>query len=163
MNSGDPWSGFDTRAGLLVDTNLLVLFVVGMVNLTRIKDFKRTSQYTADDFQLLRRVMGWFDLRYTVAHVMAEVSNLTDLKGSELPKARHVLKATIEILREPAMPSIRAARHQTYGALGLVDAAIVEVAHEHKCAVLTDDFELYRVLEREGLPVINFNYRRAGR
>ena len=46
MNSDDPWSGFDSRAGLLIDTNLLVLFVVGGVNRDRIESFKRTRQYS---------------------------------------------------------------------------------------------------------------------
>jgi hypothetical protein len=44
-------------AGLLVDTNLLVLFAVGTVNRNRIETFKRTSQYTKGDFDLLVRVL----------------------------------------------------------------------------------------------------------
>jgi hypothetical protein len=43
--------GFDSArsSGLLVDTNLLVLFAVGTVNLDRIETFKRTSKYTKAD------------------------------------------------------------------------------------------------------------------
>jgi hypothetical protein len=39
--------GFDSArsSGFLVDTNLLVLFAVGTVNLDRIETFKRTSKY----------------------------------------------------------------------------------------------------------------------
>jgi len=67
-----------SRGGLLVDTNLLVLFTVGKVNRQRIENFKRTS-----DYDLLLRVLGKFNKLYTVAHVLAEVSNLTDLPGAE--------------------------------------------------------------------------------
>ena len=45
----------ERTAGLIVDTNLLVLYVVGSVNPERIETFKRTR----------------------LAHVLAEVSNLT--------------------------------------------------------------------------------------
>ena len=160
MSSVDPWLGPDSRAGLLIDTNLLVLFTVGTVNRRRIENFKRTRQYTERDYDLLRRVIGQFGPLYTVAHVMAEVSNLTDLKGIERLRARHVLKETIGILQEPEMPSARAAQGRLYERLGLVDAAIAAVAREHKCAVLTDDLDLYLALSREGLPVLNFAHLR---
>jgi hypothetical protein len=43
--------GFDSArsSGFLVDTNFLVLFAVGTVNLDRIETFKRTSKYTKAD------------------------------------------------------------------------------------------------------------------
>jgi rRNA-processing protein FCF1 len=93
--------------------------------------------------------------------VLAEVSNLTDLTGPERRRARHVLKETLSVLIEPEMPSVRAAQSRPYEDLGLVDAAIAAVAREHKCAVLTDDLDLYLALSREGLPVQNFTYLRA--
>jgi rRNA-processing protein FCF1 len=161
MTSADPWSEFDTQAGLLIDTNLLVLFIVGSVNLNRIENFKRTRQYSKSDYQLLVRVLGCFEALYTLAHVMAEVSNLTDLTGSERLRARHMLKEMLAVLREPEMASVRAAQGPTYESLGLVDSAISAVAREHKCAVLTDDLDLYLALSREGTAVLNFTHLRA--
>src|ERR1039458_6191862 len=94
--------GLDSAAGagLLVDTNLLVLFAVGAVNRDRIETFKRTRQYTKIDYDLLVGVLAKFERWYTVAHVLAEVSNLTDLPGPERLRARHVLKKTISLLNE---------------------------------------------------------------
>ena len=109
MNSADLWSGFNSRAGLLIDTNLLVLFIVGAVNLDRIESFKRTRQYSKTDYQLLLRVLDDFTPLYTLAHVMAEVSNLTDLAGPERLQARRMMKETMAVLREPEMSSLRAA------------------------------------------------------
>lgn len=154
------WLDSSRNAGLLVDTNLLVLFVVGSVNCNRIEKFKRTCQCTVQDYELLLRVIGQFKL-YTVAHVLAEVSNLTDLTGSERLRARHVLKETISVLTEPEMPSARAAQSRTYADLGLVDAAIASVADEYKCSVLTDDLDLYLALDTAGIPVLNFTHLRA--
>ena len=66
---------------LLVDTNMLVLFAVGRVNRGRIETFKRTRKFASRDFDLLLRVLGRWrtGTLYTVPHVLAEVSNLTDL------------------------------------------------------------------------------------
>jgi hypothetical protein len=61
--------------GLLVDTNLLVLYAVGTVNRSRIETFKRTRQYTMDDYDLLVRVLGNFEHLYTVAHVLVGTTN----------------------------------------------------------------------------------------
>jgi len=148
-------------AGLLVDTNLLVLFAVGTVNRNRIQTFKRTRQYTKPDYDLLLRVLGRFSPLYTVAHVLAEVSNLTDLPGSERQQARRVLKQAILLLDETEMPSARAAEDSLYEKLGLVDAAIGAVARAHNCTVLTDDLDLYLLLTSEKVTVVNFTHLRA--
>jgi predicted nucleic acid-binding protein len=155
--------GLDSTAsaGLLVDTNLLVLFVVGTVNRNRIDTFKRTRQYTMDDYDLLVRVLGNFERLYTVAHVLAEVSNLTDLPGPERLRARLVLKETIFVLTEAEMPSTQAAEDRLYQGLGLVDAAIGAVARAHHCAVLTDDLDLYLRLSLDNVNVFNFTHVRA--
>ena len=150
-----------TSAGLLVDTNLLVLFAVGTVNRNVIETFKRTCQYTKADYDLLVRVLGNFERLYTVAHVLAEVSNLTDLPGAERLQVRHILKETISLLNEAEMPSGRAAEDRLYQDLGLVDAAIGAVARAYNCAVLTDDLDLYLRLSHDNVNVVNFTHLRA--
>jgi len=155
--------GFDPVdvTGLFVDTNLLVLFTVGRVNRGRIEQFKRTCQYTKTDYDLLLRVLGKFKTLYTVAHVMAEVSNLTDLSGPERLQARQVLKEALSVLNEAEMPSARASDDLLYKSHGLVDAAIAAVARDYHCAVLTDDLDLYLSLMREQVEVFNFTHLRA--
>jgi predicted nucleic acid-binding protein len=149
------------RSGLLIDTNLLVLYVVGAVNRDRIKTFKRTSRYSKADYELLVRVIGQFEPLFTVAHVLAEVSNLTDLPGFERSQARSVLKNAIGLLTEPEMPSQRAVDDPLYEALGLVDAAIGAVARASGCKVLTDDLDLYLHLCRDGVEALNFAHLQA--
>jgi len=150
-----------TTCGLLVDANLLVLFAVGTVNRDRIETFKRTRQYSKTDYDLLLRVLARFESLYTVAHVLAEVSNLTDLPGNERKSARDVLKTTISTMKEVEMPSMRAAEDPLYQRLGLVDGAIASVARAHNCAVLTDDLDLYLLLSRDNVAVLNFTHLRA--
>ena len=160
MNSADLWSGFNSRAGLLIYTNLLVLFIVGGVNLDGIKSFKRARQYSKSDYQLLVRVLEGFAPLYTLAHVMAEVSNLTDLAGPERLQARRVMKETRSILREPEMASLRAAERRRTRGLDLLMPRSWRLAREHRCAVLTDDLDLYLALSRDGIVALNFTHLR---
>jgi predicted nucleic acid-binding protein len=162
MNSEGLWLDATSVTGLLVDTNLLVLYAIGTVNRDRIEQFKRTRKYTKTDYELLLRVLDQFKLLYTVAHVLAEVSNLTDLPGSERLQARRVLKEAISLLNEAEMQSARAAQDRLYDDFGLVDAAIAAVARAHNCAVLTDDLDLYLSLSRDKVNVLNFTHLRAG-
>jgi len=150
-------SGFGPpgAAGLLVDTNLLVLFVVGSVNRDRIETFKRTRKYSKADYDLLIRVLDRRKI-YTVPHVLAEVSNLTDLAGAEKALSRSVLKETISLLDEVQIPSTRAAEDRLYWNLGLTDAAIGGVARTHNCNVLTDGLDLYLELTPDRINVWNF-------
>ncbi len=161
MIPAGPDHALDIRAGLLVDTNLLVLLAVGTVNRNRIETFKRTCQYTKGDYDLLRRVLGKFQSVYTVPHVLAEVSNLTDLGGIERLRVRRFLKESISLLNEVQMRSKFATEDPFYWDLGLVDAAIGAVARTHGCAVLTDDLDLYLRLSHDKLKVVNFTHLRA--
>jgi len=153
--------GETRRSGLLIDTNLLVLFIVGSVNINRIESFKRTQKYSKADYKFLCRVLDAFKPLYTLAHVMAEVNNLTDLTGTERSRARYLQQQLLSVLREPAMASAHAATSSHYERLGLVDAAIATLAREHECAVLTDDLDLYLALSHDGVDVYNFAHLKA--
>jgi hypothetical protein len=86
---------FDQNArtnGVLVDTNLAVLLIVGAVNRDRIAQFKRTRGYTSADWDLLTGILEQIPQRYTLPHVLAEISALTDLKGRELEIGRTILR-----------------------------------------------------------------------
>ena len=145
---------------LLVDTNLLVLLIVGKVNRKRIEKFKRTNTYCESDFDLLFELIAQATETYTVTHVMAETSNLTDLKGHEGEESRASLKKLAASLIEPPIASTEAAQDDSFAALGLTDAAIARIARLHECTVLTDDFNLYRYLLTNELPVLNFTHLR---
>jgi len=152
--------GVDKRAGVLIDSNLLVLLVVGSVNPNRIGTFKRTRQYSRSDYTALVRVVGHFARVYTLAQIVAEVSNLTDLTGGERIAARQNLSALLPVLNEPPLPSRRAIEERAYTRLGITDAAIVCAAREHGCCVLTSDLELYLALLQADVPALNFSHLR---
>jgi len=139
---------------LLVDSNLLVLYVVGAVNRRRIAQFKRTEKYNPADYELLTMLMSEFTSLYTVPQVMA------DLVGRERIFAREVLKRMICEVTESAVSSRDASDHQIFANLGLTDAAIASAARGHDCFVLTDDLPLYVWLNQVGVPAANYTHLR---
>lgn len=147
--------------GLLIDSNLLVLLIVGSVNPNRISTFKRTSKYHRTDFELLAKFAAEFQFLYSVPHVFAEVSNLTDLKGQDRERARAVLSQFIQTSEEHLIPSATAAGSPYYQWLGLVDAAILQAASVTRCHVITDDSDLYSALSRGGIMVTYFGHLQA--
>lgn len=147
--------------GLLIDSNLLVLLVVGSVNRDRIPRFKRTSQYTSVDWDLLSGVLAQFAKRYTLPHVLTEVSALSDLRGPELDQARSVLLRIIGETRELQLSSAEACSSAIYFRLGLTDAAIAQAAKLYACSVLTNDAPLYAELASRGVFVALFDHLRA--
>jgi len=151
---------FDRNArsnGILIDANLLVLLVVGSVNRDRIPRFKRTSSYTPADWDLLTGILEQIPCRYSIAHVLAEVSAPTDLKGPELEVAREILHNAISLLEELPIASFDACGSIYYRRLGLTDAAIGLAAKQRGCSVVTNDSGLYVALLEEGVSVLKFD------
>jgi hypothetical protein len=70
--------------GVLVDTNLLVLYLVGKVNRKRIPSFKRTQTYTVEDFDLLAHLMAWFGKLVTTPHILTHLLHFAKQSGRNL-------------------------------------------------------------------------------
>jgi len=134
-----------------------VLLIVGSVNRDRIPRFKRTSNYTPADWDLLTGILEQIPRRYSTAHILAEVSTLTDLKGPELETARDILRNAVSLMEELPIPSLDACASAYYRRLGLTDAAIGLVAKQRGCSVVTNDLALYMALVEQGASVVNFD------
>ncbi|MBX7061131.1 MAG: hypothetical protein K1X52_05680 [Pyrinomonadaceae bacterium] len=129
------------KKGLLIDTNLALLYVVGSLNTLKIKEHKRTCNYTIDDFDRVVRFAGLFDKVIVTPHILTEMSNLLG-KSSEL---QNILSGFIRSSIEIFKPSISATRTSRFASMGLTDSAILSIA-KNKFLVLTDDMPLAAIL-----------------
>jgi rRNA-processing protein FCF1 len=145
--------------GVLVDTNLLVLHLVGKVNKNRISSFKRTQSYNAEDFELLERLLGHFGKLVTTPHVLTQVSDLATLQGKELSAIRALFKIEVEVMEERYDESRELVRDVSFERLGLTDAAITTLCHGN-VLVLTSDLDLWNALQKRGVDSLNFNHVR---
>ncbi|HZL36920.1 MAG TPA: PIN domain-containing protein [Tepidisphaeraceae bacterium] len=146
--------------GLLIDSHMVLLYVVGSHDKTLISRFKRTQTYTPDDFDTLDAVLSLFSRIVVTPHIFAEVNSLL----RQLPEAiRDACFASsflevIQVVDEVQVASKDAAVHEKFPRLGLTDCAICSLAGQ--CAILTDDLPLYGNLAQMGAPVINFTHLR---
>ncbi|MGD0517565.1 MAG: hypothetical protein ABSA26_08525 [Thermoguttaceae bacterium] len=66
-----------SRQGIIVDTNVLLLFFVGKYEPLLIAKHKRTRQYSIEDFQILEKFLKLFQNRIiTTPNILTEASNL---------------------------------------------------------------------------------------
>ena len=71
---------------LFVDTNLLLVLVVGLLDPEQVEKFKRTRSYTREDYSLLSDFVSGYDGLLTTPNVLTEVSNLAGYLSEPLRK-----------------------------------------------------------------------------
>lgn len=146
--------------GLLVDTNLLLLYFIGAYDPERIPKFKRTMAFTVDEFRLLAEFLNGFDKLVTTPNVLTEVSNLS----GQLAENLHVpfydaFASRIPFLEEHFVTSVSVSSLAHFNKFGLTDSGIVQLVKD-KYLVLTDDLSLVGYLQNHGIDVVNFNHIR---
>jgi predicted nucleic acid-binding protein len=150
--------------GLLIDTNLLLLYGVGLYDSALVAKVKRTRKYTVDDFTFIRDFVSAFQRIVTTPHVLAELSNLA-LDGIDL-RQRPYVGTLIEIIgqtKELYVEKDVILKLDCLPRIGVTDAAIVEIARRKGYLVLTDDFPLTGYLQSYECSVINLNHVRTAR
>lgn len=149
------------KRGILVDTNLLLLYVVGAYDANHIERFKRTSTFTADDFDLLARLLGNFEAIVTTPPILTEVSNFVGQlsQGHRRPCTR-LLQRLIPELEEEHRASSSVSAHDYFLQFRLTDAGIADIS-AGTYLVVTDDLPLYHALANDQEAVLNFNHLRT--
>lgn len=110
---------------VFLDTNLLVLLLVGLVNVERARNFKRTQDFTVDDSHSLQSLVRWFGVPLIATpHVLSQVSDLTDLPGRERRSIRELFKATVEMMEEQYDTAKQLVRTPLFDRFGLGDASV---------------------------------------
>ena len=153
--------------GILVDTNLLLLFFIGLFDREQIRRFKRTKTYSGEDYDILNRFLSQFARVITTPNILSEVSNLSGQMG-EPARSRcfQNFAAKIDLLAgkgrlaEQYVASAEAVKLDEFPKLGLTDSGIFRLV-KGKYLVLTDDLRLHAILEYHGIDSINFNHLRS--
>jgi hypothetical protein len=147
---------------LLIDANILVLYLVGSLDPDLIERHKRLEKFTIEDFRLLQELLRPLPPIVTTPNVLTEVSNLAvQIGGATKENLRILLAALLQrgVFQEYVVESVEASRIQEFRRIGLTDAGIVLMA-QREWAVLTDDLPLYLALQSRGIEAINFNHLR---
>lgn len=126
-----------------VDTNLLMLVVVGSVARERIETHRRLKSFRGGDYDRLLALLGNVRRIWVTPNVLTETSNLLGLDGSDQSRPYAVaLRNLIGNSVEVYVPSDLAAGRGEYQYLGLTDAGLLEAAGPSR-PLLTVDQRLF--------------------
>jgi hypothetical protein len=146
---------------VVLDTNLLVLLVVGTLDKRLISTHKRTHKFTPADFETLSRFLAGYPRIIVTPNVVTETSNLLqqthDVTGRRL---LGVLKQMLSQFTERFVPSAEAASLPEFLRLGIADSATLHTPPADS-VLLTDDLPLYLQASKLGHRAFNFNHLQA--
>ena len=143
---------------VVLDANLLVLWVVGLASTSYISRHKRLQAYSVNDFSLLTNFLSRASRIVVTPNTITETSNLAGqiaepARTSIFASLRALLQNTDEIYVE----SQRAADHAAFPRLGITDSVLLSTMTENHTLV-TVDLDLYIQASRRGMKVVNFNH-----
>lgn len=138
---------------ILIDSNALVVLLIGIINPNLINSHRRTSIYDEEDFHELLIAIGNIDQLVVLPNIWTEVDNLlNNFKGEQKYQYIETLKETIKSTSEIYFASTIATDSQCFFDLGLTDTLILECAKECKL-LITSDSRLSDYAIAYGVPV----------
>jgi rRNA-processing protein FCF1 len=149
--------------GIVIDSNLLLLFIIGLYDRKQIQKVRVVRQYTIDDFEKLVNIIAYYNLTITVTpNIITEICNLSDKLNyeSKYKFFKFIEQFLIEHneYSETSLITIKKSNTCFYK-FGIADASVHNLAQE-KRLVITDDFDLYHFLVQKGIDAINYNHLR---
>lgn len=155
------FSRFKGKA-VLLDANLLLVFLAGFLGARGFKSFKRVNDYTFGDYELLVRLLSSFSTLLTTPHILTEVCNLSDSLTGSLKRDWDVnfvalvrSEKTRIGVREKWTSGAELSHLVEFSPFGIADTAVTQLASE--ALVVTEDHRLSGFLSSRGIPVLNFD------
>ena len=145
--------------GLLLDSNLLLLYFVGCAGVELIPTHPRLSSYKQVDFELVAQIFHHFTKHggvVTTPHILTEVTNLSDkLRGGHRMEFFGAIRHQINTLTEETIPARILAESPAFTQFGLTDTAISHLAARN-LLVLTADRPLWGFLKKQKVAAIHY-------
>ena len=147
---------------LIIDTNLLLLYLIGSFDLSLVEKTPRLNKYSDTDVGKIIALVQHFNNKILVTpNILTEITNLSgklylvsngvlffDYLIHVIKKFDEEIKYSRDIIDKNPKAFIK---------LGLTDASVIDAANK-KALVLTDDFALFNTLLNYGFPAINYTH-----
>ena len=148
-------------SSVLIDTNLLLLLIVGLYDRNLISVHKRTNNtFVPEDFDLLVESINGYNILWVTSHCLAEVSNL--IRQTNEKQAKELMaffSAFIAKAKETHISKEIIFKNGISTRLGVADTGIIIKSKRVTC-VFTVDFDLYNEILNRGYKAVNFNHLR---
>ena len=161
MTEVERLCGKHVGKSVLLDTNLLLVLLMGAFDPHLLGSFKRVSGYRQGDYDLLVRFLRSFTVLLTTPHILTEVSNLAGhlpdgIKSDWFRSFGLFLQSqsAVPALVESWTPAGELAATPHFSAFGIADAGISALSNG--ALVVTEDHRLSGVLRKRGVTALNF-------
>jgi len=124
---------------VVIDTNVFILLIVGLINPSDIEKHKRLSIYKAEHFDLLVSMLSKYDTILTCPNVITEIDNLLNkTSGENRNKYLAVIKKIILDSEERYKKSKDACSDWMFNEIGLTDTIVLSLAKEAQLLISGD-------------------------
>jgi len=134
------------KKGIIVDSNIMLLFLVGSYDINYINIFKRTMKYTIEEYYFIRDLLTTYyykDKVYTSPHILTELSNFSlNIQGNRINKYFDFFIKIFSDVCEIYIEKNKIIEFKELPKFGITDIGIFKIAKEKNLLVLTDDFRL---------------------
>ncbi|MCH9807815.1 MAG: hypothetical protein K0U74_08795 [Alphaproteobacteria bacterium] len=140
---------------MALDSNLLLLLVVGETDLRLIERHRRLRAYDLDSYRLIAEMVVDASRILVTPNVLTEVSNLGCYGISEpgCSQIRATLRMLVKQAGEVYLPSSDAMGAHEFQRLGLTDATFLQIQWPEDCTLWTDDLDLWLAANARGVKV----------
>jgi len=148
-------------ADLLLDTNTLLLFLIGNANrraLSPTSKHERLSAFTQDDLDAVNMACQSAKSMVTLPYILAETSNLMKIGKTASASETYGFLNFVKNADEISQKSVQIIKHPSVQKFGLTDSAIAQI-NRRGVKVMTVDYGLYGFLTKRGVEVENLRHR----
>lgn len=144
----------------VLDTNILLLLLVGETHTQLIPRVRRLSRYSIAAYSALKRSLARVRKLVITPHALAELSNLSfkdlaaETRGAYLDVFRRVLSG----FAEDAIDKDTILKHPLLEKVGVTDVSLAQAGAKPDTVVVTDDFRAAGLLQKQGCVVWNTNW-----
>jgi hypothetical protein len=158
MNQLDYFVSKYNNKCVILDTNILLVYLVGCIDVRLISFFKRTSsRFCEDDFEVLNKIFSKFKKFITTPNILTEVSNLGgQLGGGYKIRFFEILSDFINQTPEQYVKSSDIAIDNDFIKFGITDRGVLELSKDDYL-IITDDYKLSARCSNS----LNYNHLRS--
>lgn len=136
---------------VILDSNSLLVLIVGLIDPNLFKNHSRTSIYEKEDLKLL---IGDYSQLIVLPNIWTEVDNLLNKSFSKNYKDSYVknIRHVVENSTEKYLQSSKAFKNYYFYKLGISDSLILEIALECEY-LISSDSDLSDIARANGIKV----------
>ncbi len=147
----------------VIDTNALVLLIVGLMDKNLIQRHKRTSSYTKEDFNELSFLIKNPSLLIAPTNVWTEVDNLlNDFRGIHKSEYYLLLRNLIIKTTEEYLASQDIIENKSFQTIGVTDSILLDLSIKSG-HLITSDYVLTNIARAKGIKVYNLQEQKMAR